>query len=469
MMRPREMEPKGPEKQNEPGMEGDGFPVLDRYVAGGDLGSENHWICAPTLDGTGREVERFGATTAELIRAALWMQKRKVQSVAVESTGVYWIAPHEVWEQHGLKVVLVSTRELAHVPGRKKTDRIDCQWIQRLHSCGLLRGSFRPKEEICMLRTLVRDRDIVSAEQGDWVRRMQKSLDQMNVRVHRAVSDMQGSTGMSIIRAIVDGKRKPEELAELRQPGCKKSPEEFVEQLTGNWREDYLFSLAQSLKTYDALEERIQAYEQEILRRLRNMEKAGYQDRQAPPLKNANKAKMIQKRGEEPTRQAIYRVTGCDITSIDGVGVEVLQTFVAYYGFDLSMFETEKQLVQHLRLAPKQSITGGRPIKNRRKRGSATTVVGEKLRSAAFALQNSKTALGAYFRHMAKRKDADVAAFATARKIATYIYRMLRWGQPYVDAGAEAQEKLYETIRLNHLKSFAAALGFELVPRVANT
>ncbi len=465
MMRPTERDPKASEKPGDVGLEGDGFAVLRRNVAGADLGSKSHWICAPTLDGTGREVLEFGATTGELERAAKWMLERKVESVGMESTGVYWIPPHEVWERCGLEVVLVSTRDFSQVPGRKKTDRIDCKWIQRLHSCGLLRGSFRPAEKICMLRTLVRDQGILSGEQGDWVRRMQKSLDQMNVRVHRAVSDVQGVTGMAIIRAIVDGKRKPEELAELRQPGCQKSPEEFVEELTGNWRADYLFSLTQGLKTYDALGERIQAYEQEILRRLGEMERADYKGQEAPKLKNANKAKMIRQRGQEPLRQGYYRVLGGDLTSIDGVGTEIVQQFVAHLGWDLTKFPTEKKLIGYLRLAPRRPVTGGKPIKNQKKRGSGSTLVGEALRQTAFSLRHSQTALGAYFRHIAQRKGPDVASFATARKIATYIYRMLRWGQPYVDTGAEAQEQIYQIARLNHLKTFAASLGFELAPK----
>jgi transposase len=160
-----------------------GLPVVRRGAAGIDLGSEEHWVCAPKAEGAGREVAKFGATTPELERMAAWLKVRKVETVAIESTGVYWIAPHEVLERHGFEVVLVNTRELARVPGRKKTDRVDCKWIQRLHSCGLLTGSFRPNEAVCMLRTLVRDKGTLVAEAGDWLRRMQKSLDQMNVRV----------------------------------------------------------------------------------------------------------------------------------------------------------------------------------------------------------------------------------------------------------------------------------------------
>ena len=227
----------------------EGLPVVRYGVAGIDLGSERHWVCAPTADRSERELADFGATTPELIRMAEWLKERKVESVAMESTGVYWIAPHEVLEGQGLELLLVDTRQLAQVPGRnKKTDPEDCQWIQRLHSCGLLRGSFRPEEEVCMLRTLVRDRANLVAESGDWVRRMQKSLDQMNVRVHRAVSDIDGVTGLAILRAIVEGQRDARELAKLRDRRCQKSEEEIAEQLSGHWREDHLFSLRQALK-----------------------------------------------------------------------------------------------------------------------------------------------------------------------------------------------------------------------------
>ena len=192
----------------------EGLPVVRHKVAGIDLGSERHWVCAPTIDGSGREVADFGATTPEWIRMAQWLNARQVESVAMESTEVYWIAPHEVLEAEHLEVLLVDTPQLARVPGRnQKSDPLDCEWIQQLHSCGLLMGSFRPKEAVCMLRTLVRDKGNLVAEAGDWLRRMQKSLDQMNVRVHRAVSDIDGATGMAILRAIVDGERDAGKLA----------------------------------------------------------------------------------------------------------------------------------------------------------------------------------------------------------------------------------------------------------------
>ena len=408
-----------------------GLPVIRRNVAGIDLGSERHWVCAPTLDGSGREVTSFGATTAELIRMAEWLKARQVESVGMESTGDYWIAPHEVLEGQGLQVLLVDTRQLARVPGRdKKSDPTDCEWIQRLHSCGLLRGSFRPEEAICMLRTLVRDKANLVAESGDWLRRIQKSLDQMNVRLHRAVSDIDGVTGMTILRAIAGGERDARKLAKFRDARyarCSKTEQEIAEQLSGHWREDHLFSLHQALKMYDAVQERIRAYEQEILRKLGEMEREQPPEPTAPALQNANKAKMIKKRGQEAKRQALYRMSGVDMTQIDAVGVETVEVVLSEYGPDLSRFPTEKEFVSHVTLAPRVPKSGGKPVR-KKKRNSASTRVAAALRMAALSLRHSRTALGAYYRRIAQRRGGDIAVFATARKLATLIYRLLRWG-----------------------------------------
>lgn len=439
-----------------------GLPMIRQNVAGIDLGSEQHWVCAPTPDGKGRERGGFGATTPELIRMGEWLKARHVESVAMESTGVYWIAPHEVLEAQGLEVLLVDTRQLARVPGRdKKSDPTDCEWIQRLHSCGLLRGSFRPPEAVCMLRTLVRDKANLVAESGDWLRRMQKSLDQMNVRVHRAVSDIDGVTGMAILRAIAGGERDAKKLAQLRDPRCNKTEEEIAEQLSGHWREDHLFSLGQALKMYDAVQERIAAYEKEILRKLEEMEGDEQQGQTAPPLKNANKGKAIKKRGQEPMRQALYRMSGVDATQIDAIGVETLEVVLSEYGADLSRFPTEKQFVAHVTLAPHVATSGGKPVK-KKKRNSASSRVAAAFRMAALSLRHSRTALGAYYRRLAQRLGGDVAVFATARKLATLVYRLLRWGQPYVDVGEAAYEARYRQQRITSLQASAKALGYQL-------
>lgn len=445
----------------------EGLPVVRYKVAGMDIGSERHWVCAPTVEGKGREVADFGATTPELIRMAQWLKERQVESVAMESTGVYWIAPHEVLEAEGLTALLVDTRQLARVPGRdKKSDPLDCEWIQRLHSCGLLRGSFRPKEAVCMLRTLVRDKANLVAETGDWSRRMQKSLDQMNVRVHRAVADIHGLTGMAIIRAIVDGERDARKLAELRDRRCRKSEEEIAEQLSGHWREDHLFSLRQALKMYDSIQERIADYEKEILRKLAEMEREECRAAEVPQVKNPQKAQKMRSRGDEPMRQALYRISGVDLTGIDAIGVETVQVILSEYGPDLSLFPTEKQFVSHVTLAPRKPTSGGKPVK-RKKRNSASTRVAAALRMAALSQRHSETALGAYYRSIARRIGQDVAVFATARKLATLVYRLLRWGQPYVDEGAEAYEKRYQEGRLKSLAARAKELGYQLTPTTA--
>src|ERR1700722_8012263 len=442
----------------------EGLPVVRASVSGIDLGSERHWVCAPTRDRSAREVASFGATTAELLRMAEWLKIRQVESVAMESTGVYWIAPHEVLEGQGLQVLLVDTRQLARVPGRdKKTDPTDCEWIQRLHSCGLLQGSFRPEEAVCMLRTLVRDKANLVAESGDWLRRMQKSLDQMNVRVHRADSDIDGVTGMAILRAIVGGERDAQKLAKLRDQRCSKTEQEIAEQLSGHWREDHLFSLQQALKMYDAVQERIAAYEKAILQRLCEMEGEEQRGQTAPPLQNTTKAKTIKKRGQEPMRQALYRMSGVDATHIDAIGVETLEVVLSEYGPDLSRFPTEKQFVSHATLSPHVPTSGGKRVR-KRKRNSASTRVAAALRMGALSLRHSQTALGAYYRRMAQRLGGDIAVFATARKLATLIYRLLRWGQPYVDEGAKAYETHYRQQRIGRLAATAKQLGYPLAP-----
>src|SRR6202022_2706763 len=333
-----------------------------------------------------------------LIRMAEWLKARQVESVAMESTGVFWIAPHEVLEEQGLQVLLVDTRQLARVPGRdQKTDPMDGEWIQRLHSCGLPRGSFRPEEAVCMLRTLVRDKANLVAECGDWLRRMQKSLDQMNVRVHRAVSDIDGVTGMAILRAIAEGERDARKLAKLRDTRCHKSEEEIAEQLSGHWREDHLFSLRQALKMYDAIQQRLADYDREILQRLAAMQREEFRQQPLPPVKNPQKAKNMKKLGE-----ALFRMSGVDLAGINAIGVETVQVVLSEYGPDLSRFPTEKQFVSHVTLAPHKPTSAGKPEK-KKKRNSASTRVAAALRMAASSLRHSETALGAYYRHIARR------------------------------------------------------------------
>ena len=285
----------------------------------------------------------------------------------------------------------------------------------------------------------------------------------MNVRLHRAVSDIDGATGMAILRAIVGGERDARKLAEFRDRRCRKTEQEIAEQLSGHWREDHLFSLQQALKMYDAVQERIAAYEQEILRKLGEMEREQAPEPTAPALQNANKANMIKQRGQEAKRQALYRISGVDMTQIDAIGVETVEVLLSEYGPDLSRFPTEKQFISHVTLAPRVAKSGGKPV-NKKKRNSASTRVAAALRMAALSLRHSRTALGAYYRRIAQHRGGEIAVFATARKLATLIYRLLRWGQPYVDEGAAAYEDRYRKQRIHRLETTAKELGYQVTP-----
>src|SRR5271157_458037 len=362
---------------------------LVRICAGGD----QRWSSLPRP-----EIRVYTTATDEIVACAKWLKQLQVESVAMESTGVYWIPVLEILESFQLEVLLVDTRPLSRVPGRK-TDVSDAEWIQTLHSHGLLQGCFRPSEEISQLRSLIRQKAVLVAEQSDWTRRMQKCLDQMNVRVHHAVSDAQGVTGMRILRAIVAGERDPRKLAELRDEGCHKSREQMAALLTGHWRPDHLFNLEQGLGIYDALAERIAVYEREIQERMKQLTPPGRADQKAPPLANAAKRKAIKRRDQEEKRQALYRMVGVDLTTIDGVGTETAEAVISEYGVDMSRFAGEKQFVAHLRLAPRQAISGGRQLKKRGGKMKGTRT-GRALRNAAVALGKSASALGAYYRRV---------------------------------------------------------------------
>jgi transposase len=272
---------------------------------------------------------------------------------------------------------------------------------------------------------------------------------------------------MAIIKAIVAGQRDPRKLARLRDGRCHKSEAEIAEQLSGHWREDHLFSLKQALKMYEIILERIAEYEREMLRRMAEMEREEARGQEPPALSNLRKGRQILADGNEPMRQSLYRISGVDLTTIDAIGVDTIQIVMSEYGPDLSRFPDEKRFVSHLTLAPRQAVSGGKAVTKKKKKGTASTRVAAALRMAALCLRNSKTALGAYYRQISRRLGGDVAVFATARKLATIIYRLLRWGQPYVDQGAAAFEKQYQQRRLSSLKTAAQDLGYELTPKIA--
>lgn len=437
------------------------LPAVNPKAAGIDIGSKEHWVCGPAGPDRERPVRVFGTTTGELHELARWLAELGVVSVAMESTSVYWIPLYEVLEACGIESVLVNARQLHNVPGRK-TDYSDCQWLQILHSCGLLRGSFRPSDAIARLRALQRQQANFVAQRTRCVQWMQKALDQMNVQVHRAVTDLTGTTGMAIVRAIAAGERDPEKLAELRDPRCRKSVEDIARCLHGNWREEHLFNLKSALDAFDLLDKTVAAYDGRLMEEVAALQPPERQEQQVPRHPSATKERAIRARGEQQQRTELWRFSGVDLTRIDGISAGVASLILAEVGPNLSAFPSEKHFVSWLRLCPRTPISGGKPLKKRRNGLGSNRIAGA-LRMAATAVQRTKTALGAEFRRIARFKGAAVAVFAVARKIGQYVYRMLRHGQEFVDGGEVAYEARFLEKRRLRIAEAARALGYSLV------
>ena len=436
---------------------------MQPMVAGIDIGSTQHWVAAPPGNDGTANVRVFGTTTPDLVELVEWLRAQGVTSVAMESTSVYWIPLYELLEARGVRPVLVNAHQLHNVPGRK-TDFKDCQWLQLLHSRGLLRGSFRPGEAIARLRALQRQMSNFVAERTRCVQWMQKSLDQMNVHVHRAVTDLTGKTGMAIVRAIVDGERDPARLAMHRDARCRKSENEIIRCLTGTWREEHVFNLSSALRAYDIFDAMIASYEQRLLEELEALQPPERKDQRPARHPNPAKEKSIRAQGDQQLRTALWRFAGRDLLRIEGIGSSAAQTLLTEAGMDLSAFPTEHHFVAWLRLCPRTPISGGKPLKQRRN-GMGANRIANALRMAANSVRRSKSALGASFRRIARHKGASVAVFAIARQLAQLVYRMLRYGSDFVDVGEDAYEQRFKDRRLASLKESARSLGLVLVEK----
>jgi transposase len=433
--------------------------VIHPDAAGIDIGNESHYVAVPPARDS-EPVRRFGCTTAELKAMANWLKQCGVRTVAMQSTGVYWIAVYDILEQAGLEVYLVNARDTKNLPGRK-SDVQESQWLMKLHTYGLLRNSFRPSQEIRTMRTYWRQRNDLVQSAGRHIQRIQKALTQMNIQLANVLSDVSGMTGQAIIKAILAGERDPHKLAAFRDHRVKASGEEIARSLEGNWEEDLLFVMQQEQDGFEFCQKQMSECDRQLEQYLQQME-----DRSAGTNlpEEKRKERLKKKKGNKPRfdlRTGLFRMTGTDLTRIDGIDVMTAMTILSEAGWDMSKWETEDHFVSWLRLCPDNRISGDKIIgKGRLPTNNRVSIA---LKMAANTLRTSKTYLGAQFRRLRSRLDTPVAIKAMAAKLARLVYRMLRYGMKYVDQGAAFYEAQHRQLQIKHLKSKAAKLGFQLI------
>jgi transposase len=426
------------------------------HAAGIDVGASSHWVAVPA-GSSDEPVREFGAMTDDLNAMATWLIACGVDTVALESTGVYWIPVFEVLEQRGLKVWLVDARQMKYVPGRK-SDVQDCQWLQKLMSLGFLRAAFRPEAEVRELRAVARQRDILLTEQASWVQRMQKALVQMNIQLTEVLSDVMGLTGGLIIRSIVAGERDPKALARHRHSRVKASEEEIIKALTGNWREEHLFVLRQSLGMYDDIARHLAECDTKLQAELKNLGEKNI-DMGKPPRFGSKQRK------DYDVRQLLANWAGVDLTRINGLGVAAVTKILTEIGPDLSRFPTVKHFCSWLGLSPGTKISGGKVLSSKTKR--SVNRVRQVLKMAAVSLARCDSALGAFYRRLCARMDKPSANTAVAHKLARMVYFMLTRGEEFVDQGQQRYEEQQHARSVAALKRRALALGFEVTPVAA--
>ena len=425
-------------------------------AAGIDIGATAHYVAVPE-ERDENNVRCFQTFTADLQALADWLKQCGVETVAMESTGVYWIPVFEVLESHGFDVELVEPGKLKSVPGRK-TDVLDCQWIQQLHNYGLLQGSFVPPEKICILRSYMRQRGMLVENAGRHVLHMQKALMQMNIQLHHVINDITGATGQRIIDAILDGKRDPHELAKLRDSRCKKDEQTIAMALEGHWREDHLFALKQAVELYRFYHCQLADLDKRLQSCLATFE--DHSDGKTLP--KSPKPKTGSNTPNFDVRNHLYKITGVDLTKIDGISGYAALQLLSEIGTDMTRWPTEKHFASWLCLCPGSKKTGGRLIsgKSRASANRAATV----LRLSAQSLARANCALGAFYRRMRARLGAPKAITATAHKLAKIVYNMLRHGKKYVDVGVEYYENQYRQRVVKNLERRAAQLQLCLIP-----
>ena len=438
-----------------------GLPIVHDRAAGIDIGSRFH-VVAVSPELSEEPVQTFQAFTSDLQRMADWLIVTGIKTVAMESTGVYWVAAYEVLESRGLEVILANAREARSVPGRK-SDVNDAQWLQRLHACGLLRASFRPASDIAALRAYLRSRERHLDYAAAHIQHMQKALTFMNLQLHHVISDVTGATGMRIIRAIVAGERDPDKLALMRDRGCKATIETVRAALVGHYQPEHVFALTQALALYDFYQKCVGGGDVQIEQVLATLN-AERQMPEAPLPKPRHRTKQPNAVNFD-VRTAMYQLAGTDLTQIHGIGPFLALRLVAECGTDLSRWPTAKHFTSWLTLSPGCKISGGKVLSaHTRKTSNRLTVA---LRLAATTVGRTNTALGAFYRRLAARIGNAKAVTATARKIAILFYNAMRYGMDYSDPGADQYEQQYRERVVKQLHRRAAQFGFTLQPEIS--
>lgn len=436
------------------------LPVIEPNAAGIDIGATQIFVAVPPDRDLEEAVRCFGTFTADLEKLADWLEACKIRTAAMESTGVYWIPLFQILEKRKIEPVLVNAQHLNNVPGRKKTDVEDCQWIQYLHAVGLLRGSFRPNDEICRLRSLWRHRDNLIQLATVHLQHMQKALDQMNLQIHHVISDLSGTTGLAIMDAILAGERDPGKLAQLRDWRIRASEDTIRKALVGDYREEHLFVLRQSLQSYRHLQGLIQEVDREVKRLMQLLPTKV--DPQEHPLGKEKNPRKTPWRNEPPAlREDLYRAFGVDLTQVPGLNTLTVQILLTEIGPDFSRFPTSGDFCSWLRLCPDPRITGGKVISSKTRPSKNRAAAA--LRMGAQGLHRSQSFLGTYFRRMKARLGTPKALTAAAHKLARIIYHMVTTRQEFDATVFEALERSSQHRKQIRLRAQARELGFDLV------
>lgn len=438
------------------------LPLVHPHAAGLDIGAAEIWAAVPPGSDP-QPVRAFATFTPDLLALADWLAACGVTSVALESTGVYWIPIYELLEARGFEVYLVNARHLKAVPGRK-SDVQDCQWIQRLHSYGLLSASFRPEAEMVVLRAYLRQRASLIEHRAAHIQHMQKALTQMNVQLTQVLKDITGVTGMQIIRAIVAGERNPVTLAQFRDPRCKHSQDEIAKALTGHYRAEHLFALKQALTLYDTFSSQIAECDAVLAEQFSALKPT--HDDELPPLDTSDKRDSHSKNAPSyDARTLLYQKLGVDLVALAGMNASTVQTILTEVGMRLDKFQDVKHFCSWLHLAPHQEVSGGKVLRAHVLKGANRA--GQAFRLAAQSLTRSNCEFGAYLRRMRARLGPKKAIVATAHKLARAFYFMLKERRPYRGETAEQSDARAHEREIARLTAKAKKLGLELVQPAA--